>query len=158
MEQNNKSMNGDMYKKFLLTMAISFIVMYVIMFLNIFQIDHYHTSLTRVYMTLLMISAMAVVMMLRMGNMYQNKKLNMGIIITGVIVFIVTLIALRSQTAVGDVQYMKAMIPHHSSAILTSERADIKDPEVRQLADDIIKAQRKEIAEMEAAIKRLESK
>ncbi len=144
------------YKKFALMMAVSFIIMYIVMFLNIIEINHYHTSVTRIYMTILMVSAMAVVMMLMMGGMYPDKKTNMGIIAAGAVVFIITLIALRSQTPIGDVQYMKAMIPHHSSAILTSERANIQDPEVKKLSEDIIKAQRKEIAEMEAAINRLE--
>jgi uncharacterized protein (DUF305 family) len=126
------------------------------MFLNVIEIKHYHTSLTRIYMTLLMISAMAVVMILMMGKMYPNKKVNTGIMIGGIVMFALMLAALRSQTPIGDVQYMKAMIPHHSSAILTSERANFKDPEVKKLAEDIIKAQRKEIAEMEAAIDRLE--
>ena len=103
-----------------------------------------------------MVSAMAVVMMSMMGKMYPDKKINTGIVAGGVIVFIITLLALRSQTPIGDVQYMKAMIPHHSSAILTSERANITDPEVRKLADDIINAQRKEIAEMEAFLDRLD--
>lgn len=151
-----QNMEGMGYKKFWITMAISFVVMYLVMFLNVIEIKHYHTSVTRIYMTLLMISAMAVVMMLMMGKMYRNKKTNMGIIAGGALVFILVLVALRSQTPIGDVQYMKAMIPHHSSAILTSERANIKDPEVKKLAEDIIKAQRKEIAEMEAAIERLE--
>ena len=160
MENRNKSAEHQSmmmsYNKFIVTMLVSFVIMYFIMFLNVFEIAHYHTSLTRIYMTLLMISAMAVLMMLMMGNMYPDKKVNMGIIVGGVLIFIVTLIGLRSQTPIGDVQYMKAMIPHHSSAILTSGRANISDPEVRKLADDIIKAQKKEIAEMEAAIKRLE--
>lgn len=154
--KNMKSRQGMMYRKFALTMAISFIIMYIIMFLNVIEIKHYHTSLTRIYMTLLMISAMAVLMMLMMGKMYPDKKVNTGIIVGGIVVFALMLAALRSQTPIGDVQYMKAMIPHHSSAILTSERANIEDPEVKKLAEDIIKAQRKEIAEMEAAIDRLE--
>ncbi len=144
------------YKKFSIMMVISFVIMYIVMFLNVIEIKHYHTSLTRIYMTLLMISAMAVVMILMMGKMYPSKKVNTGIMIGGIVVFALMLAALRSQTPIGDVQYMKAMIPHHSSAILTSERANIKDPEVKKLAEDIIKAQRKEIAEMEAAIERLE--
>ncbi len=158
MENKDKmnNMQGMSYKKFSLMMAVSFVIMYVVMFLNVIEIKHYHTSLTRIYMTLLMISAMAVVMMLMMGKMYPNNKINTGIIVGGVLVFILVLAGLRSQTPIGDVQYMKAMIPHHSSAILTSERANIKDPEVKKLAEDIIKAQRKEIAEMEAAIDRLE--
>lgn len=144
------------YKKFTIMMAVSFVIMYLVMFLNVIEIKHYHTSLTRIYMTLLMIAAMAVVMILMMGKMYPSKKVNTGIMVGGIIVFALMLAALRSQTPIGDVQYMKAMIPHHSSAILTSERADIKDPIVKKLAEDIIKAQRKEIAEMEAAIDRLE--
>lgn len=143
------------YRKFSLMMVISFIVMYTVMFLNVIEIKHYHTSLTRIYMAILMVAPMAVVMMLMMGKMYPDKKTNMGIMVSGIVVFIVTLIALRAQTPIGDVQYMKAMIPHHSSAILTSERADIKDPEVKKLAEDIIKAQRKEIAEMEAMLDKL---
>ncbi len=149
-------MQSMSYKKFVVMMVISFFIMYIVMFLNVIEIKHYHTSITRIYMVILMVAPMAVVMMLMMSKMYPDKKINMGIIVGGIVIFIVTLIALRSQTPIGDVQYMKAMIPHHSSAILTSERADIKDPEVKKLAEDIIKAQRKEIAEMEAFIERLE--
>ena len=95
-------------------------------------------------------------MMLMMGGMYPNKKANNGIVITGIVVFALTLAALRTQTPVGDVQYMKAMIPHHSSAILTSSHANIKDPEVKKLSEGIIAAQQKEIAEMKAMIARLD--
>ncbi len=148
-------MQSMSYKKFVVMMVISFIIMYTVMFLNVIEIKHYHTSLTRIYMAILMVAPMATVMMLLMGKMYPDKKINMGITISSIVVFIVTLIALRAQVPIGDVQYMKAMIPHHSSAILTSERADITDPEVKKLSEEIIKAQRKEIAEMEAAIDRL---
>ena len=137
-------------------MIISFIIMYTVMFLNIFNLGHYHTSFTRIYMALLMVAPMAVVMMLMMGNMYPNKKLNNIIIVSGIVVFCLALIGLRKQTFVNDVQYMRAMIPHHSSAILTSENAHISDPEVKKLAEGIIAAQLKEIAEMEAALKRLD--
>lgn len=126
------------------------------MFLNITQLDYFYVSTNRLYMALLMICPMAVVMMVLMGKMYPNKKLNKGIIISAVIVFIIVLVGLRTQTPIGDVQYMKAMIPHHSSAILTSENANIKDPEVRKLADGIIETQKKEIAEMRALIQKLE--
>ncbi len=137
-------------------MSISFIIMYIVMFLNITEITHYYTSLTRIYMALLMVAPMAVVMMLMMGKMYPDKKTNNTIIISSIVVFGLVLAALRSQTPVGDVQYMKAMIPHHSSAILTSRSANITDPEVKKLAEDIIKAQEKEIAEMKAMIDRLQ--
>ena len=94
-----------------------------------------------------------------MLNMYKNKKKNIAILIGSAVLFLGALGLVREQkSTVGDVLWMKAMIPHHSIAILTSERADIKDPEVKQLANDIIEAQRKEIGEMKAMIKRLEGK
>ncbi len=136
-------------------MFISFICMYGVMFLNIVELNHFYISTTRIYMAILMVSVMAVVMILMMGKMYPDKKINAGIIVTGIVIFALTLAALRTQTPIGDVQYMKAMIPHHSSAIMTSENADIKDPEVRKLADGIIESQKKEIAEMKALLIKL---
>jgi uncharacterized protein (DUF305 family) len=99
---------------------------------------------------------MAVVMMLMMGKMYPDKRTNTAIMLAGVVVFILVLVGLRTQTPIGDVQYMKAMIPHHSSAILVSKNANLKDPEVKKLSEEIIKAQEKEIAQMEAKIKEME--
>lgn len=143
------------YQKFSLMMIISFFIMYIIMFLNIDSIAHYYTSTTRIYMAVLMIAPMAVVMMVLMGKMYPSKKTNITIIATSIVIFIVTLIALRTQTPVGDAQYMKAMIPHHSSAILVSKHANLKDPEVKKLSEQIIKAQKEEIAQMEAILERI---
>ncbi len=143
------------YGKFGATMIVSLIVMYGMMFINIVDIDHFYLSLTRIYMALLMVSAMAVIMVLMMGKMYPNKKINAGIVIGSVIVFGLVLTALRTQIPVGDEQYMKAMIPHHSSEIMTSENANIKNPEVRKLADGIIEAQKREIAEMKAILARM---
>lgn len=148
-------MQGMSYKKFSVMMAISFVIMYLVMFLNIDRLSHYHTSTTRIYMSILMVAPMAVVMMGMMGKMYPNKKVNTGIIVAAVVVFVITLIGLRTQTPIGDVQYMKAMIPHHSSAILTSKGANIKDSAVKRLSLEIIQAQEREIAEMEALLDRL---
>jgi uncharacterized protein (DUF305 family) len=108
-------------------------------------------------MAILMVAPMAVVMLLMMGNMYPNKKLNTTIIISSLVLFAVILAALRTQTPVNDLQYMKAMIPHHSSAIMVSKHANITDPEVRKLADSIIASQEEEIAQMEAIIERMEN-
>jgi len=99
-------------------------------------------------MSLLMVTPMAVLMLLLMPKMYQNQKLNRMILISAGVVFVFALTALRSQAFVGDKEYMKGMIPHHSSAILTSENANLRNPQVRQLSDSIIAAQEKEIAEM----------
>lgn len=120
------------------------------------EIDHFYISLNRTYMALIMASVMAIIMMAMMYSMYPDKKKNNIIIILSVVIFSLALAGMRTQTPIGDVQYMKGMIPHHSSAILTSENANIKDPEVRKLADEIIKSQRKEIAEMKAVLKRLQ--
>jgi uncharacterized protein (DUF305 family) len=137
-------------------MGISFITMYGIMFLNVDDADHIYLSLTRTYMALLMVSLMAVVMMLMMGGMYPNKRTNTAIMIGGFVVFGLALLLLRTQTPVGDVQYMKGMIPHHSSAIMTSKNANLQDPEVKKLSEGIIASQEKEIAEMKAILKRME--
>ena len=144
------------YRKFLLMLALSFVIMYVVMYLNTYEFDHVYFSLTRFYMTVLMVTAMAVVMLLLMPMMYPNKTLNGIIMGVSLTLFVGALIMVRSQTFVNDTRWMKAMIPHHSIAILTSERANIQDPEVRKLADGIITAQKREIAEMQALIKRLE--
>ncbi|SDG12069.1 DUF305 domain-containing protein [Mucilaginibacter gossypii] len=143
------------YKTFVLTLFLSFIIMYGVMFLNVDQADHIYLSMTRFYMTLMMVAAMALLMLAMMRMMYKNRKLNMVIILSSTAAFVLSLIGVRTQTFVGDVQYMKGMIPHHSIAIMTSKNASIKDPEVRKLADGIIKTQEKEIAEMKAILSRM---
>ncbi len=158
MENSNQHSKSNSYTKFILMLAASFIAMYITMYLNTYEIDHVYFSLTRFYMVCLGISAMALIMFFFMRKMYQNKKKNIAILLGSLILFVGALGLVRAQSPiVGDVLWMKAMIPHHSIAILTSERADIKDPEVRKLADDIIEAQRKEITEMKAMINRLEN-
>lgn len=150
-------MNTKSYQKFALMMAVSFVIMYGVMFLNADIFDHVMLSTTRTYMTILMIAPMAVSMMLFMWGMYENKKVNYMIITSALVIFIATLTMLRNQTMITDVQWMKAMIPHHSSAIMVSQKANLQDPEAQQLALDIIEAQKKEIAQMEAMIERLQN-
>ena len=135
----------------------SFVAMYLTMYLNTYQIDHVYFSLTRLYMTCLGIAAMALIMFYFMRKMYHNKKKNIAIVAGSIILFVSATVLVRNQTPIGDIAYMRAMIPHHSIAILTSNRAKIKDAEVRKLADEIIKAQEREIAEMKAHIARLRS-
>ncbi|ANU13009.1 Hypothetical protein involved in heavy metal export [Planococcus halocryophilus Or1] len=144
------------YVKFTVMILTSAFIMYWLTFLNTFQFDHIFYSETRVYMALIMGSTMAIVMLLFMWPMYKNKKANAVILGTSAVVFALSLWLVRSQTLIEDVKWMEAMIPHHSIAILTSERANISDPRVRELADSIIEAQRKEIAEMKKLIEDLE--
>jgi uncharacterized protein (DUF305 family) len=132
--------------------------MFGLMYLNTYQLDHVQFSETRTYMALVMGAAMAVIMLSFMLKMHTNPRVNAGIFIGSALVFGVALWLVRSQTTVDDVSYMKAMIPHHSIAILTSERARIADPRVRKLADQIIESQRREILEMNALIQDLQAK
>jgi cytochrome bd-type quinol oxidase subunit 2 len=158
MEHSNQHKSKGNYTKFILMLGASFIAMYITMYLNTYQIDHVYFSLTRFYMSCLGIACMAVIMWFFMRKMYQNKKKNIAILLGSLVLFVSALGLVRAQSPIiGDILWMKAMIPHHSIAILTSERADIQDPEVRKLADDIIEAQRKEIGEMKEMIKRLEA-
>jgi hypothetical protein len=157
MEKHTTHEKNNPYPKFALIMAISFVVMHLVMFLNVAEFSHIHTSVTRFYMTTLMISIMAITMLLLMWKMYPNRKINLGILLFASITFCGTLFLLRTQTFVGDIQYMKAMIPHHSSAIMTSSNVDFKDLELKKLAEDIIAAQEKEIIHMNEMINRLES-
>ncbi|MGH8074654.1 MAG: DUF305 domain-containing protein [Lysobacter sp.] len=144
------------YARFGLMIATSTVVMFGLMYLNTYRFDHVFFSETRVYMAFVMGATMSVIMLLFMLGMYDNKKLNAGILIGSVAVFAAALWLVRSQTTVEDVSYMRAMIPHHSIAIMTSERANISDPRVRELADGIIASQRREIREMKALILELE--
>ena len=144
------------YSKFFIMLTLSFMAMYVTMYLNTYALDHVYFSMTRFYMACLGISVMGVIMLLMMKGMYTERKKNLAILIGSVILFGLALSLVRMQRPViGDVLYMKGMIPHHSIAILTSERADIKDPEVRKLAGEIIAAQKKEIEDMKKMINRL---
>lgn len=141
------------YKKLGLTLLISFCIMYGVMFLNVDSVDHIYFSITRTYMSLLMVTPMALLMLIMMPDMYMNKKTNRMILVSAATVFIGSLICLRTQTFVSDAQYMKAMIPHHSSAILTSKHGNIKDPRVKALSESIIASQEKEIADMKEMLK-----
>ena len=144
------------YVKFLLMLASSGVLMYALMYLHTYELGHVFFSQTRLWMTLIMVAGMAVVMFGFMHGMYRNRKANV-LLFTGVaVVFAGSLWAVRSQATVDDVAYMRAMIPHHSIAILTSKRARIEDPRVRALADEIIAAQEREIAEMKRLIQDLE--
>ena len=145
------------YARFGLMIATSTAVMFGLMYLNTYAADHLFFSETRAYMALLMGAAMAAVMLGFMWKMHENRRANVGILAAAAVVFGLTLWLVRSQATVQDASWMRAMIPHHSIAILTSERAELSDPRVRDLADRIIKTQREEIAEMKRLIADLEA-
>ncbi|ARU17127.1 DUF305 domain-containing protein [Croceicoccus marinus] len=134
----------------------STVVMFVLMYLNTYNVDHVFWSETRFWMAFVMGAAMMVVMLLFMWGMYKSTTKNIIILGVAALVFALGLWLVRSQSTVTDTEYMKAMIPHHSIAIMTSERAHIRDPRVRELAKNIIVAQRREIAEMKYLIADIE--
>ncbi|MEO6409783.1 MAG: DUF305 domain-containing protein [Burkholderiaceae bacterium] len=146
------------YLRFAAMIATSTLVMFGLMYLNTFELDHVTYSETRAYMALLMGAVMALVMLAFMGHMLENRAANAGIVVASVAVFALSLWLVRSQRTVEDVSYMKAMIPHHSIAIMTSRRAGIVDPRVRKLADGIIEAQVREIGQMKSLIADLQGK
>ena len=146
------------YWRFAAMIATSTLVMFGLMYIHTYVWDDVIFSETRAWMALLMGAVMAIIMLGYMLNMYKNSRLNVAIFAGSAILFAGALWLVRSQRTVDDVSYMKAMIPHHSIAILTSERARITDPRVRDLADEIIEAQRREIAEMKALIADLEAR
>ena len=149
MKEKNKESPGN-YKKFFAMIGTSMILMYFLTYLNSFQIlDHAWFSETRLFMTLIMGAAMMVIMLAFMRDMYKDSRVNTSIFIGAVLLFLSAVWLVRSQATVSGVDYMEAMIPHHSIAILTSERANIQDLRVREIADEIIEAQRREIKEME---------
>lgn len=140
------------YARFSAMIATSTIIMFGLMYLNTYALDHVFFSQTRMWMALAMGAVMAVIMLGFMWRMYKNRRANVAILVISTLVFAGALWLVRSQQTVYDVSYMKAMIPHHSIAIMTSERAHIRDPRVRKLADGIIEAQVREIAEMKQLI------
>ena len=144
------------YARFAAMIAVSTVVMFGLMYLNTYALDHVFFSQTRAWMAVVMGATMAVIMLLFMLAMYRNQRLNAAILAGSVIAFAGSLWLVRSQETVDDVSYMRAMIPHHSIAIMTSERAHIRDPRVRDLADQIIAAQVREIGEMERLIAALQ--
>ncbi len=147
--EGQQRMDRSMYLRFAAMIATSVVVMYFVTYLNVYSVSHIHFSEERVYMALTMGGAMGVVMMAWMWGMYANRRWNIGIIAGAVVLGVVATFLSQSQLLVEDGNYMRGMIPHHSIAILTSERAGITDVRVRELADQITEAQIREIAEME---------
>lgn len=144
------------YIRFIAMIAVSALLMHGLMYLHTWEFSHVYNSQTRIWMTLIMASGMMVVMLSFMRGMYQNRAANLAILAGATVLFSFSLWAVRSQRLVDDVAWMKAMIPHHSIAILTSTRARITDPRVQELADGIITAQEREIAQMKSLISEMD--
>ena len=156
MADSYKGHEGN-YRRFMAMVGTSTVVMFALMYLNTYALEHVYWSETRFWMMFVMGAVMAVVMLLFMWGMYRNRAKNWIIIGVAAVTFALSLWLVRSQESVHDSEWMSAMIPHHSIAIMTSERAHISDKRVQALANSIITAQRKEIAEMEWLIDDIEA-
>lgn len=144
------------YKALAATVGIHFFIMFALTYAGVFRLEHIFLNLNRFYMAVIMVAPMVILMMLFMGHMFGNKKLNFALYSLSALLFVGGLFALRSQALVGNEQFLKSMIPHHSIAIKTCDRADITDPEIQQLCTEIVKTQREEITQMNDILKRLE--
>jgi len=151
---NPEMMRGN-YRMFALNLALSLVIMYLAMFAMIWRGKEFVQNLNFLYMALVMWAPMAIVMLLTMKSMYRNKRLNIAFYLGFALVAVLSFAAIRDQTIVGDRQFVRSMIPHHSGAILMCERAVFRDPEIRELCfgpQGIVKSQEREIAQMEAIL------
>jgi len=147
-------MEKSHYTKFGVNLLISGIIMYLVMFTMIDGLHNFYHNINMFYMTLMMVAPMAILMLLMMGSMYQNRKLNLALYGVFGGLFLLGFFLMRTQGAVGDAQFVRSMIPHHSGAILMCREAALKDPELVRLCDEIIKAQQQEIAQMKSILAR----
>ena len=148
-----QAMKGS-YRSFAIELVLDFIIMYLVMYTMIASLDHFYFNLNNVYMTLMMVSPMAILMLVFMRSMYPSKRTNLLIGGAAALVFAVSFWGMRTQAAVGDAEFLRSMIPHHSGAILMCNEAELKDPEVLGLCEEIVSSQAREIDQMKALLAR----
>ncbi|WP_415582010.1 DUF305 domain-containing protein [Flavobacterium longum] len=145
------------YRKLLIMTVLSFIAMYILMYSMVDRLENVIPNINQIYMAGLMTMPMVIIELSIMGAMYKNKKANLAIMAVSAIALIAFFFAIRVQTAVGDKEFLKSMIPHHAAAILMVKEAELSDPEIQQLAKNIISSQQAEIEQMKAKIEELEN-
>lgn len=151
--QSGQHMQGS-YKELTIELVIDFVIMYLVMYTMIASLNHFYLNINNVYMTLMMVTPMALVMLVAMRSMFPSRRLNVGIGVGAAVVFIASFVGMRTQAAVGDEQFLRSMIPHHSGAILMCEQSAITDQEIKELCGRIIQSQQAEIEQMQAILKR----
>lgn len=135
-------------------LALSVVIMYFVMFAMIDGVADLYNNLNTAYMALMMAAPMGTLMLLMMPSMYDNKKLNLALHLGFVAIFVLAFAAVRQQTAIGDEQFLRSMIPHHSGAILMCREAPLSDPEIIELCARIERSQRAEIDQMNRLLQR----
>ncbi len=143
------------YKKLAVAISINAVIMFFLTYVMIASFEHFLVNINRIYMALIMAAPMVLVMIIVMRSMYMNKRLNTILLATFGALTILLFILIRTQTPVGDMAFLRSMIPHHSGAILMCEQSSITDPEIIELCDQIVQTQKEEIAQMEAIMERM---
>jgi uncharacterized protein (DUF305 family) len=141
-------MHKNAYLRLAAMAALSFVSMYVLMYAMVDRFENVIPNNNQLYMAALMTAPMVIFELALMGAMYKNRTANIAIYAVSAIALIGFFAAIRAQTAIGDTQFLKSMIPHHAGAVLMCERAQNADPEIRSLCRDIVKSQNEEIALM----------
>ena len=149
----NAEMKGA-YRTLGLELVIHFVIMYLVMYTMIATLNEFYLNLGNVYMTLMMATPMALVMLFTMRSMFPSRRLNLVIGAASVVVFALSFYGMRAQALIGDEQFLRSMIPHHSGAILMCREAELRDPEIIRLCKEIIPAQQAEIDEMKRLLER----
>jgi len=149
-------MKDKPYATLALALTVHFFNMWALTYVGVAAFEHIFLNVNRFYMAVVMVAPMAIVMLVAMRHMFPDKRLNLGILVAAAIVFVAAFSAIRAQVFVGDAQLSRSMIPYHSIAIKNCERANLQDPESIELCEQIVQAQREEIAQMKGILERLE--
>ena len=144
----------SMYVRFGVVLLVSLVLMFVLSMSMIRSADHFQINPSNFYMALVMVAAMAMVMLVGMWEMYENRLLNTALLAGFAVVFAGSFVLGRTETFVGNEGFLRSMIPHHSRAILVCEESSITDPEIVELCQDIVETQQREIAQMQALLER----
>lgn len=140
------------YKNLFVMTAISFVAMYILMYLMVDQFANVYTNLNQLYMAGVMTLPMIIIELWLMGEMYPNKRINAALLISCSALFFILILFVRKQTAITDKEFLKSMIPHHAGALLMCKRAKLQDPEIKELCTKIIEGQQTEIEFMKAKL------
>jgi uncharacterized protein (DUF305 family) len=154
MEHDSHHKGQTHYGRLAIELTLDFIVMYLVMYTMIAALAHFRFNLNNVYMTMMMVAPMTIIMLVSMRSMFPSQRLNMIIGGVAVAVFVFGFVAMRTQAGIGNAEFLRSMIPHHSGAILMCEKASITDPEILALCQEITKSQSQEITQMEAILAR----
>ena len=157
-EMSHAHMDPAIARKSYRMLAISSVVMlalmYLIMFTMIYSVGEFIQNINFFYMAIMMATPMTLMMPLMMGSMYPDRKMNLAVYAGCTLLFVLAFIGIRTQALVGDTQFLRSMIPHHSGAVLMCERAKIRDPEIEALCGQIIQSQKEEIDQMKDILAR----